>query len=67
MYVSDSLDQILTVLFLLLAVVAFVFLLCDFRPCTFLWVGGVAVGLRLFQYIRRWVIKRKMRTSEPDI
>lgn len=67
MYVSDSLDQILTVLFLLLAVVAFVlfFVISDRAP--FLWVGGVAVGLRLFQYIRRWVIKRKMRTSEPDI
>lgn len=61
MYVSDSLDQLLTVLFLLLAVAAFVifFVVADRTP--FYWVGGVAVALRLFQYIRRGVIKRRER------
>ncbi|MDO5017565.1 MAG: hypothetical protein Q4E10_04285 [Porphyromonas sp.] len=70
MYVSDSIDQLLTAVFLLLAVAAFVifFVVSDRTP--FFWLGGIAVALRLFQYGRRVFVKRKARKdrySQSDI
>ena len=66
MYVSDSIDQLLTVLFMLVAVVAFVIFFTISDRTIFLYVGGVAVVLRLFQYGRRYYMKRKLRKKRQQ-
>lgn len=66
MYVSDNLDQLLTVVFMLLAVGAIVLFFVLSDRTLFYWIGGVAVALRLFQYGRRVVVKRKIRKDDTD-
>ncbi|WP_244860711.1 hypothetical protein [Porphyromonas somerae] len=66
MYVSDSIDQLLTVLFMLVAVAAFVIFFTISDRTIFLYVGGVAVVLRLFQYGRRYYMKRKLRKERKQ-
>lgn len=66
MYVSDSIDQLLTVLFMLVAVAAFVIFFTISDRTIFLYVGGVAVVLRLFQYGRRYYMKRKLRKERQQ-
>ena len=67
MYVSDSIDQLLTVLFMLVAVAAFVIFFTISDRTIFLYVGGVAVVLRLFQYGRRYYMKRKLRKERQQL
>lgn len=66
MYVSDSIDQLLTVLFMLVAVAAFVIFFTISDRTIFLYVGGVAVVLRFFQYGRRYYMKRKLRKERQQ-
>lgn len=66
MYVSDSIDQLLTVLFMLVAVAAFVIFFTISDRTIFLYVGGVAVVLRLFQYGLRYYMKRKLRKERQQ-
>lgn len=66
MYISDSIDQLLTVLFMLVAVAAFVIFFTISDRTIFLYVGGVAVVLRLFQYGRRYYMKRKLRKERQQ-
>ena len=66
MYVSDSIDQLLTVLFMLVAVAAFVIFFTISDRTIFLYAGGVAVVLRLFQYGRRYYMKRKLRKERQQ-
>lgn len=66
MYVSDSIDQLLTVLFMLVAVAAFVIFFTISDRTIFLYVGGVAVVLRLFQYGRRYYMKLKLRKERQQ-
>lgn len=61
MYVSDSIDQLLTAVFMLLAVAAIVIFFVVSSRIPFYWVGGIAVAIRLFQYGRRVVVKKKVR------
>lgn len=70
MRTNDSLDQLLTVIFMLLAVVAIVIFFVIEERTWFYRIGGIAVALRLFQYGRRWLVKskrRKDRISDLDI
>lgn len=54
------LDQLLTVIFLLLAVAAMVFYFVTPGDRTLFWIiGGVAVLLRVAQYVIRMVSKQK--------
>ncbi|CQB86975.1 Uncharacterised protein [Chlamydia trachomatis] len=66
MYVSDSIDQLLTVLFMLVAVAAFIIFFTISDRTIFLCVGGVAVVIRLFQYGRRYFVKRKLRKEMKE-
>lgn len=70
MHNNNSLDQLLTVVFMLLAVVAIVIFFVVEDRTWFYRVGGIAVAVRLFQYGWRWISKCKMRrkkASELDI
>ncbi|MDD7437899.1 MAG: hypothetical protein PUK66_03560 [Bacteroidales bacterium] len=66
----DNLDQLLTVLFMLLAVVAIVVFFVVEERTWFYRLGVIAVAIRLFQYGWRWTAKHKRRrekASELDI
>lgn len=70
MRTNDQLDQLLTVLFMLLAVAAIVIFFVVADRSWFYRLGIAAVVIRLFQYGRRWVVKskrRRERASELDI
>ncbi|MBR8702571.1 hypothetical protein [Porphyromonas levii] len=67
---NNSLDQLLTVVFMLLAVASIVLFFVVEDRTWFYRLGGIAVAVRLFQYIWRWVSNRKRRqkkASELDI
>lgn len=67
---NDSLDQLLTVVFMLLAVAAMVIFFVVEDRTWFYRLGGIAVAIRLFQYGWRWMSGRKRRrnkASELDI
>lgn len=64
---QDSIDQLLTTLFMLLAVAAMVVYFVVEKRVWFYSVGGIAIALRIFQYIRRAVIRRKRIPRATDI
>lgn len=66
---EDSLDQLLTTIFMLLAIAAIVVFFVVANKVWFYSIGGVAIALRIFQYIRRGVLRRKRvkRASEIEI